>query len=150
MTRNAIIQLATAVCICTAGSSARAHHSYGTFYDLCTTVTIQGQVVNLQWKEPHIWIDLKTDDGAAYGVEWTSPRTLAATGVATGALKTGDRVAVTGSPLRPLEQIPVAYRPAKRDPALKVVSALTEIRRASDSWSWRRPRGTAPPECAQK
>jgi hypothetical protein len=151
MKRNVVIQLATAAYICATGSSAQAHHSYGTFYDLCTTVTVEGQVVNVKWQEPHVLMDLKTNDGTAYVAEWTSPRTLLTTaGLAAGTLKAGDHIAVTGSPLRPLEQIPAAYRPEKRDPALIVVSALTQIRRASDSWSWTRLRESTPPECVQK
>jgi hypothetical protein len=136
MTRR--IGLAAAICLCIPAWSAHAHHSYGTFFDLCTLVTIEGQVDTIDWKDPHIWIDLKTDDGVAYRAEWTSPRNLARDGVTSDRLKSGDRVAIAGSP--------------PKDPALeskagvKVISALTQIRRASDGWSWTRGRGT-PAEC---
>ena len=136
MRRNRVIQLATALCMSTAAATAYAHHSYGMFYDLCTRVTIEGQIENVQWKSPHVWIDLKLDDGTAYGVEWTSPQTLAVAGLTSEAVKAGDRIAVTGSP--------------SRNSVMKVISALTEIRRASDSWSWTRSPGSTPPECAGK
>jgi len=137
-----MIHLATAVCICTGAVSVHAHHSYGMFFDLCTRVTIEGHVENVQWKNPHVWIDLKTDEGTAYRVEWTSLQNLAAAGVVAGALKAGDRVVVTGSPPRDPALLP--------DPAVNVVSALTQIRRGSDGWSWGRAPGPTPPECARK
>jgi hypothetical protein len=48
------------------------------FYDPCTSVTIDA----VQWKNPHLLIDLKTTDGAAYRAEWTSLQGLANGGVA--------------------------------------------------------------------
>jgi hypothetical protein len=131
------VVLTTAICLC-AAFSAHAHHSYGMFFDLCTIVTIEGTIDKVDWKDPHIWIDLETDNGVAYRGEWTSPRNLARDGVTSDRLKPGDRVAIAGSP--------------PKDPAfgstagVKVVSALTQIRRASDGWSWSRGRAT-PGEC---
>jgi hypothetical protein len=90
MKRNVVIYLATAICMCTAASSAHAHHSYGMFYDLCASVTIEGQVESIPWKNPHIWIDLKTDDGTAYSAEWTSLQNVTAAGLAREVLKAGD------------------------------------------------------------
>ena len=66
MKRNVVIHLATVVFIGTAASSAHAHHSHGMFYDICTSVTIDGTIEAVQWKNPHILIDLKTSDGAVY------------------------------------------------------------------------------------
>jgi hypothetical protein len=70
---------------------------------------------------------------------------------------------VTGSPVRDPAQIRDPALPAPiqdpalirylaliRDPAVKVVSALTQIRRASDSWSWTRTPGPTPPECVRR
>ena len=62
MKRNVVIHLATAICICTA-SAAQAHHSHPFFYDQCKRVTIEGRVESAQWKNPHVLIVLKMDDG---------------------------------------------------------------------------------------
>jgi hypothetical protein len=151
MKRNAVMYLATVVCICTAAASAHAHHSHGMFYDLCTSVTIEGKVESVQWKNPHTWIDLKTNDGAAYRAEWTSLRGLTNSGVAgpaQEALRVGERVVVTGNPMRDPALIRASY-PAFNEPAQKMVD-LTQIRRASDSWSWTRAPEPTPPRCAQK
>src|SRR3954451_15673008 len=99
MKRRAMI-LASALGMCMAPSFAHAHHSYGTFYDLCTSVTITGRIDTVQWKTPHILIDLRTDEGTVYRAEWTGPLNLASTRITADTLKAGDRVVVTGSPLR--------------------------------------------------
>jgi hypothetical protein len=136
MKGNGVTRLAAAVCIWAAASSAHAHHSDWIFFDLCTSVTIEGQVERIQWQNPHTWIDLKADDGMAYSAEWTS-LTSGGAGPAREVLKAGDRLVIAGSPPRD---------PAmRRDSARRVVSALTQIRRLSDGWSWERAPGTTPP-----
>jgi hypothetical protein len=135
------VLLATVVGVCAAGLSARAHHSYARFFDLCTLVTVEGTVEKIDWKEPHIWIDLKTDDGTAYRAEWTSPRGVARDGVTPEVLKPGDRLAITGSPPKDPD--------FGRAIGAKVVSALMQIRRPGDGWSWQRERGTLPLDCAR-
>ncbi len=150
MKRHAVIRLATAICLCTAASSAHAHHSYGAFFDLCTSVTIEGRVDGIEWKDPHVFIALTTEGGTAYRAEWTSLRGLSNSGVTTDALKAGDRVVVTGSRLKDRALIDPALRALAPDPALKIVSALTQVRRVSDGWSWRGSDGMPPPECGRK
>ena len=140
MKRRVVIALATAVGIWAAPFSAHAHHSYGAFFDLCRSVTIEGRVENIQWKDPHVWINLTTDGGTAYRVEWTSLRGLSNRGITAESLKAGDRVVVTGSPMKdPASIKDPAVKALMPDPASAstVVSALTQIRRVSDSWSWR-------------
>src|SRR5882672_12500998 len=103
MERSIVIHLATVVCIGTAASSAYAHHSHGMFYDICTSVTIDGKIETVQWKNPHTLIDLKTNDGTTYRAEWTSLQVLTTMGVAgpaEAALKVGERIVVTGNPRR--------------------------------------------------
>src|SRR3954465_12031450 len=134
--------------MCMAASSAHAHHSYGTFYDLCTSVTIAGRIDTVQWKTPHILIDLRTDEGTAYRAEWTGPLNLASTRITADTLKAGDRVVVTGSPLRD-DALRRTAAPAL-DPAIKIFSALSQIRRPSDSWNWTGGPSTTRPECARQ
>jgi hypothetical protein len=153
MGRNVAILLATAVCLCTAAASAHAHHSHGMFYDICTSVTIDGTIEAIQWKNPHTLIDLKTNDGAVYRAEWTSLQGLANhgdAGAAQEALKVGERTIVTGNPMRDAAAIRASF-PAYKEPAEKMkVIDLAQIRRANDSWSWARGPETIPSRCAQK
>jgi hypothetical protein len=161
MKRNVVTCLAVASCLSMAPPSAHAHHSYGMFFDLCQSVTIDGRVESIQWSNPHVWIDLKGDDGTAYGAEWTS-LTPNGAGPARDMLKPGDRLVITGSSVKDptLKRGPalpidpdgalLRYLAVLRDPARKVVSALTQVRRVSDGWSWGRSPGPPPPECADQ
>jgi len=153
MERSIVIHLATVVCIGTAASSAYAHHSHGMFYDQCTSVTIDGKIEAVQWKNPHTLIDVKTNDGATFRAEWTSLQGLANGGVAgpaQEALTVGERIVVTGNPMRDAAAIHASF-PAYKEPAEKMkVIDVTQIRRASDSWNWSRSPESIPQGCAQK
>jgi len=153
MKGHVVILVATVVCVCTAASSAHAHHSHGMFYDICTSVTVDGTIEAVQWKNPHSLIDLKTNDGAVFRAEWTSPQVLTRMGVAAPAqeaLKVGERIVVTGNPMRDAAAIRASF-PAYQEPAEKLqVIDIAQIRRANDSWSWSRGPATTPPSCAQK
>jgi hypothetical protein len=145
MKRNVMIHLATAICICTA-SSAHAHHSHPLFYDQCKKVTIEGRVESAQWKNPHILIVLKMDDGTTYTGEWTSLQGLTNRGVAgpaQAALTAGARVIVTGNPLRDSAQIRASFPNIQNISNTKIVDVI-QIRRMDDSWSWA---SQAHPEC---
>jgi hypothetical protein len=145
MRRHAAIPLAAALWACTATFPVQAHHSYALFFDLCTSVTIEGRIDAVQWKDPHVYIELTLDDGTAHRAEWTSTQGLTRTGVAADTLKAGDRIVVTGSPWKDRALMEPATRALVSDPPPKLVSALTQIRRASDGWSWGRDSG--PPDC---
>lgn len=145
MKRNLVIRLATAICICTA-SAAHAHHSHGLFYDPCKKVTIEGRVESAQWKNPHVLIVIKTDDGTTYTAELTSLQILTTRGVAgsaQAALMTGARVVVTGNPLRDPAEIRAKYPNIAEISNTKILDVI-QIRRMDDSWNFALP---MPPEC---
>jgi hypothetical protein len=153
MKRHALSHLAATLSLTAAASSASAHHSYWLYYDLCQSVTIEGRVEDVQWTDPHVWINLTMDDGTTYHAEWTSLRGLTNTSVAgpaKAALTAGARVVVTGSPVRDPALIRANYTAFKGDPAPRIVSALTQVRRADDGWRWGRRPDSNPPECAPK
>lgn len=114
--------LYTAAMVATLGQGqALAHHSYAAF-DRCTPLSLEGEVQSIEWVNPHIRIQLRTADVPSYLVEWFSLIQLENAGLAVEALKSGDRIVVTGNPLR--------------DQSKKLLSLVTEIRRPSDGWSW--------------
>jgi len=144
MKRNVMIHLATAICICTA-SFAHAHHSHALFYDQCKKVIIEGRVESAQWKNPHVLIVLKMDDGTTYAAELTSLQGLANSGVAgpaQAALLPGARIVVTGNPLRDPAQIRASFPDYKEVSNTNIVDVI-QIRRMDDSWSW----AQTPPGC---
>ena len=71
MRRNALIGLTTAVCLCTAASSAYAHHSHPYFYDECKSITIEGRVERVEFKDPHTWMFS----------DWTTERSIPSIGL---------------------------------------------------------------------
>ena len=106
--RQKLTMLAVIVYVATLASSAYAHHSHPYFYDECKSITIEGRVERVEFKDPHTWIVLRLDDGTAYTVDWAGLSQLTNTriiGPAKEALVFGARVAVTGNRIRPLAQI---------------------------------------------
>jgi hypothetical protein len=146
-------QVIAAAVVILSGTGLLAHHSHGMFYDVCTSVTIDGTIEGIQWKNPHTLIDVKTSDGAAVRAEWTSLQGLTNGGIAGSAeeaLKVGERVVVTGNPMRDAALIRASF-PAYKEPAEKMkVIDLAQIRRVSDSWTWTRTPEPLPQSCAQK
>ena len=152
MKRNALIGLTTAVCLCTAASSAYAHHSHPYFYDECKSITIEGRVERVEFKDPHTWIVLRLDDGTAYTVDWaplsrlTNDRVI---GSAKEALVFGARVVVTGNRIRNAAQIREHFPDFKSDVNPNTVDP-SSIRRVGDSFSWALSPRANPPNCDRK
>ena len=114
-------------------SAAHAHHGYAQ-YDRCTSVSLEGDIASIEWANPHIVLGLKTSS-ADYRVEWFTLDRLARAGLTQDALKLGDHVVITGKVMR--------------DPAQKVMSLVSEIRRPSDGFSWTQPR-PVPADCVHQ
>ena len=81
--------------------SAEAHHGSAFYYDLENIVKIEGEVLAISWRNPHVTMDLRrTDDGAAnevWGVESSSANTLLRIGIEQGVVTVGDHVTLTGA-----------------------------------------------------
>lgn len=63
--RNITVLLGAAVCLLGTGAALQAHHGWGS-YDAANPVTIEGPITQLEYKNPHASIRLKTADK-----EWT-------------------------------------------------------------------------------
>ena len=134
--------------VCLIARPAAAHHAYGTFFDLCSRVTIEGQVENVEWKSPHVWLHVKLNDGTLHRLEWTNPQSLERNGVKPDSIKTGDRIAVTGSPFRDPAVIRLSVPAFKGEFLDTTLSALTQVRRPSDGWNWGGGSPAIPEGCA--
>jgi uncharacterized protein DUF6152 len=86
-----------------ASGSAFAHHSFAMF-DKDKEVTLVGEVKDFQWTNPHVWLQLVTQDKASQSVEWSiemaSVNILAREGWKRTSFKPGDKVTVVIHPLR--------------------------------------------------
>jgi Family of unknown function (DUF6152) len=128
--------------------AALGHHSHPTFYDACTTVTIDAQIDSVQWKNPHVLLDLTTTDGRAYRADWTSAGALERNKIEPP--KAGERVVITGNPMRDVAAIRARFPDLKLETPAKPVLDVVSIRGASGSWNWKRNEPETPPDCGRK
>ena len=151
MTARTVRHLGTTVGICLAAASAAAHHSHPIFYDACRTVTITGRVLSAEWKDPHTLVVVRTDDGAAYTVDWNSLSGLTHNGIlaaARAALVPEARVTVTGHPIRSSAEIRT-FSPEYRYEVNPRTIDPTLIRRVDAGWNWSRAVQNSP-DCKNK
>ena len=81
---------------------ARAHHSAAMFDDT-RVVELKGVVKELQWTNPHVWLQVTVDDKGTkkeWSVEAGSPNTLSRTGWRSTSFKPGDAVVVRVNPMK--------------------------------------------------
>jgi hypothetical protein len=124
MNRSTIRLSLAVLAALTLTATASAHHGYSE-YDRCEFATFEGEILRLEWGNPHVLISLKTAE-TTYRVEWATIDQLRRANVEDGTLKAGDRVVITGS--------------KNRNPELSVITLLSSVSRPSDGWSWSRPR----------
>jgi len=102
-----------------------AHHSITSAFFIDRTQTIEGDLVELRWKNPHtlVFVNARSDSGGVqqYIAEWEAGLQLTHQGVTHSTLKTGDHVIITGNPSRNGE-----------DHLLR----LRTIVRPRDGWRW--------------
>ena len=116
-----------AVCL-TAGSSS-AHHSFAATYVEDQMVTVEGDIIQFLYRNPHSFVHLsvKEKDGSSsrYTIEWGGTGQLGAQGVGKDSLKVGDHLIISGNTGRNQE-----------DKRLRLLSLL----RPRDGYGWgRRP-----------
>ena len=123
-----VAALAAGTMLMVSGYRAYAHHSFAATYIEDQEVTIEGELVNFMFRNPHSWVHVlgvQKDDKAQtqyrWAVEWGGGSRLERENVTRESLKPGDRVVITGSPGRNPE-----------DHRLRMKS----IRRLSDGWGW--------------
>ena len=82
---------------------AFAHHSPAAF-EAQKTVTVTGIVKEFRWQNPHTWIEVEAANEKGVQVLWnfelTSPTYLVRSGWKSTTLKPGDKVTITGRPLK--------------------------------------------------
>jgi hypothetical protein len=80
-----------------------AHHSFAMF-DQTKQVTVVGEVAEVQWTNPHVWVFLEGAPAggkkARWGVEFTSKVHLARRNFTPDMVKVGDHVEFTVNPYR--------------------------------------------------
>ena len=106
-------------------ASVQGHHSFAASYLEDQIVSVEGDVVELEYRNPHSWVHIQARDNFGrmqkVSAEWGSPVRLNQQGITRDALKPGDHVIISGSPSR---------NPADYSLHLK------KIVRPADGWQW--------------
>ncbi|MGD8810414.1 MAG: DUF6152 family protein [Gammaproteobacteria bacterium] len=83
---------------------AQAHHSFTATYFEDRTVTIEGRVLQFQFRNPHSFVHVQAPDENGemhrWAVEWGGSSQLSNQGLAGATLRPGDVVQITGNPGR--------------------------------------------------
>ena len=107
------------------GTVADAHHSFPAYYFEEQTVTIEGTVIEFDYRAPHTWLHILAPDADGqmqrFSAEWANPQRLGRDGVTAERIKPGDVVRITGSPGRTASERKIH---------------LKRIERSADGWSW--------------
>ena len=108
-----------------AGPRVFAHHSFSATYLEDQSVTIEGELVQFLFRNPHSFVHVmvteKDGSKVRYAVEWGGAGQLGGQGVSRETLKPGDVVVITGSP--------------GRNPAEHRVR-MVSLRRPKDGFGW--------------
>ena len=127
MRRTLFILFAIAAVV--SGFRAYAHHSFAATYIEDAEMTIEGDLVQFMYRNPHSFVHVmgvdkadKTRQVYRYSVEWGGGGQLNRQGVQRDTLKYGDHVIITGSPGRNPD-----------DHRLRMRS----IYRPKDGWGWK-------------
>ena len=103
ISRRRLLGMVTAATAFLSMGVATAHHSTAEF-DYTKQITINGMVKEVQWTNPHAFIQLLVDDTAGLRVEWSveigSPSLNINLGWRKNSVKAGDEVTMLLSPAR--------------------------------------------------
>ena len=107
------------------GVRAYAHHSFASTYLEDQKMTVEGNVAQFLYRNPHsfVHVEVKDKDGTVnrWAVEWGAGGQLGSQGITRDTLKPGDHVVIIGMPGRNPD-----------DHRLRMMN----ITRPSDGWTW--------------
>ncbi|NOT28690.1 MAG: hypothetical protein HOP16_21620 [Acidobacteria bacterium] len=131
MKRVLIAFIIAGACAGAFATQASAHHSFAATYLEDKAITIEGELVQVLFRNPHSFVQMtvKERNGSQvrYSIEWGGAAQLGGQGVTRETLKPGDRLVISGNPGR----VPSDHR-------VRMIS----LRRPSDGFGW----GTRPGE----
>ncbi len=86
------------------GTTAYAHHSFASTYDLSRQVKVEGKLVQFLFRNPHSFVHVEAPDANGqvqrWAIEWTGGAQLSGSSIDKNTLKVGDPVIITGNPTR--------------------------------------------------
>lgn len=97
------------VAACLSITPAVAHHSIAKF-DGSRVVRAGGEVTSFRWINPHVWFELRDEQGLKWVVEMQAPSTMMVGGWSSQSLRAGDAITVFAHPLRQEDPLASARR----------------------------------------
>jgi hypothetical protein len=98
-----ITQLGITAALVVSAMAASAHHSFAMF-DLGKDVTVDAVIKEVQFTNPHVWLQIMVKDDKGTETEWSiesgAPGMMLRNGWKPSTLKAGDKVTLTMHPLR--------------------------------------------------
>lgn len=102
--RLSVFAWLVAAAMLAAGGRSEAHHSFTGAYNVDTTITIKGKIVQIAFRSPHsfFYVESQNVNGVAqqWAIEGASAGQFAQQGVDSKAFRVGDVVDVTANPSR--------------------------------------------------
>ena len=102
MQSNTIITSLGAALLASVALQATAHHS-GAMFDDAKVLELTGTVKEMQWTNPHIWIQVVVEDKGVkteWSIEGGSPNSLSRNGWRSTTFKPGDVVTIKINPMK--------------------------------------------------
>lgn len=96
------LALAAAGVACATSSAALAHHSFAMF-DNTKKIDVKGAVKDLQWTNPHIWLEMVVNENGqqkVYDFEGGAVAVLKKFGWTKDTVKVGDTITLTAHPFK--------------------------------------------------
>lgn len=95
-----VVAWLVAVGVVASGLTIRAHHSFAAQYDRDKPITLKGEIIRIEWANPHIYfyVDVAAAGGAAthWAIEGGAPSTLYRAGWRKDSAKVGELVTIEG------------------------------------------------------
>jgi hypothetical protein len=103
MSKRVVAASIAALSVAALAGPALAHHS-GSMFDPTKTVTLEGTVKEFQYTNPHSWLEIVVVGADGKPVEWgfesEGPSTLLRAGIKAKSFMPGEKVTVTGHPMK--------------------------------------------------
>ena len=108
------------------GVTDDAHHSFPATYSVNKTISIEGKVAQLLFRNPHSFLQVDAPNVSGevqrWSLEWGGASQLTSQGVVKDTLKVGDVLVITANPARSTENSTRAL--------------VKSLRRPADGWTW--------------
>lgn len=102
-----------------APATAIAHHGSAFYYDLDNMITIEGEILAVSWRNPHVKLQVRGGvaggDSAIWDVESASPNGLQRVGIESDVVAIGERVSLSGALSRTGKTAMAAFLMVKAD-----------------------------------